>query len=62
MDYEEARRLLFTVQDCQVRITKRNGQRSMGLSKQIDRSVRALLKGLLGVEPTDDQVISATFR
>lgn len=62
MDYEEARRLLFTVQDCQVRITKRNGQVTKSMSKQIDVSVRALLKGLVGVEPTDDQVISATFR
>jgi len=62
MDYEEARRLLFKLQDCQVRTTKRNGQVTPNMSKQINGSVRALLKGLVGVEPTDDQVTSATYR
>ena len=62
MEYEQARILLWKLQDAQVRATKAHRLvRGKGTQAQIDRCLRHLLGALTGEQPTDEQINSARY-
>ena len=63
MEYEQARNLLFGLQEGQVRATKSNKLvMGKGTQVKIERCLRQLLKELTGESPSDEQVTKATYR